>query len=59
MTKYSREEHLQTVLKQLIHQHFFGYELEWRYTDTSLYYRDKELWMQLCELIPEVISAKR
>lgn len=57
--KYSREKHLETVLKQLIHQHFFGFELEWWHIDgVTLRSKDPELWMQLMELIPEVINGK-
>lgn len=58
--KYSREEHLQTVLKQLIYHHFYGFELEWIHVGgVTLRSKDPELWMQLMELIPEVINGKR
>lgn len=58
---YSREKHLETVLKQLIHQHFSERELWWNYVmpnEYPLYEADKELWMQIYELIPEVVNAK-
>lgn len=59
MSKYDREKHLEVVLKQLIHKHFWGLELYWNYSDaTTLRSKDPELWMQLMELIPEVINAK-
>ena len=61
MIEYSREKHLETVLKQLIHQHFSYRELWWNYTmpnEANLYVTDKELWMQIYELIPEVVDSK-
>lgn len=59
-SKYSREEHLETVLKQLIHQHFYSFELEWVHIDgITLRNKDPELWAQLVELIPEAIHGKR
>ena len=51
------------MLKHLISRHFTEEELWWNYTDGvddgSLKALDNELWMQLCELIPEVVNAKR
>ena len=62
MSKYNREKHLEVVLKQLISKHFTHEELWWNYTDGvdggSLKELDKELWMQLYDLIPEVVNAK-
>lgn len=59
-SKYSREEHLETVLTQLIHQHFWGLELYRNYSDSAtLRNKDPELWIQLAELIPEVVHGKR
>ena len=56
---YSREKHLETVLKQLIHQHFHSRELEWSWIEgITLAEKDKELWMQIYELIPEVVDTK-
>lgn len=59
MNKYSREEHLETVLKQIIGTHFYSKGLEWSWQEgINLRSKDPELWMQLVELIPEVINAK-
>ena len=65
MNKYSREKHLETVLKQIISQYFYigDYDSEIpRLIDLdgeNMYEYNKKLYMQLMELIPEVINGKR
>ncbi len=57
--KYSREKHLETVLRQLLSQHFYDIDLKWPYREgSSIRSVDKELYMQIFELIPEVINSK-
>ncbi|QCQ61856.1 hypothetical protein Barba19A_gp016 [Rheinheimera phage vB_RspM_Barba19A] len=65
MNKYSREEHLETVLKQITSHYFYigddDSEIP-RLIDLdgeNMYEYNKELYMQLMELIPEVINGKR
>lgn len=56
---YYREKHLETVLKQLIQTHFYSRDLEWVWREgVTLLDKDKELWMQIYELIPEVVDSK-
>jgi len=55
----NREEQLQIVLTQLIHKHFFGDQLEWNHRDgVTLFKIDKELYMQIFNLIPNTIKNK-
>lgn len=57
--KYSREKHLETILKQLLVQHFHKRSLEWSYIDgCSLVDIDRELYLQIMEVMPEVVNAK-
>jgi hypothetical protein len=63
--QYNREKHLETVLKHIISKYFYqstNDESKPSLIDLdgdNLYETDKELWMQLYELIPEAINAKR
>lgn len=64
-SKYSREKHLETVLKDLISKYFYLGEVEVghrpRLIDLDgcdMSEEHRELYMQLMELIPEVIYGK-
>ena len=62
--QYNREKHLETVLKDIISKYFYPstndepiptlIDLD----GNNMYETDNELWLQLCELIPEVVNAK-
>ena len=62
MSEYSRVQHLELVLEQLIHKHYESRELWCMYTvgadGGSLYELDEALWMQLYMLIPEVLDVR-
>ena len=51
-----REKNLETILKQLLTQHFWSTDLEWGHTEGySLKSLDIELYIQIAQEIPEVI----
>jgi hypothetical protein len=61
VSEYNREKHLETVLKHIISKYFYSstndepiptlIDLD----GNNMYETDKELWMQLYGLIPEVV----
>lgn len=59
MNQAERERRALTVLMQLLWQHFSGKELEWSYREgVSLLSKDRELYIQIAEILPEVLAAK-
>ena len=51
-----REKNLETILKQLLTQHFWSTDLEWGYTEgNSIKSLNIELYLQIAKEIPEVI----
>lgn len=51
-----REKNLETILKQLLTQHFWSTDLEWSYREgNSIKSLDIELYIQIAQEIPEVI----
>lgn len=59
MIKSHRELQLEYVLRQLVDNHFFGKELEWGWIEgTTICSIDNDLWLKICQLLPEVINKK-
>lgn len=55
-----REKNLESILKQLLTQHFFSVDLEWGYPDSfSLKKADRELYIQILQEVPEVLGFHR
>lgn len=55
----NREKQLEIVLTQLLTQHFFTKDLEWGWQEgVSLKDRDLELYLQIANLVPQVILAQ-
>ena len=51
-----REKNLETILKQLLTQHFWSTDLEWSHIEgNSLKSLDIELYIQIAQEIPEVV----
>lgn len=59
MNQAERERRALTVLMQLLWQHFEGKELEWVHgKGVSLLSKNRELYIQIAEILPEVLAAK-
>ena len=55
-----REKNLETILKQLLTQHFWSTDLEWGHRGgRSLKSEDLELYIQIAQEIPEVIMLHK
>lgn len=51
-----REKNLETILKQLLTQHFYTTDFKWNYYEgESIKNRDIELYVQIAKEIPETI----
>ncbi len=55
-----REKALEEILLNLFDEHFFGVELEWNYNSgVSLLKKDPELYVKLCQFVPEAVLSKK
>ena len=51
-----REKNLETILMQLLTEHFYSVDLDWSYNEgNSLKSKDIELYLQIARELPEAI----